>query len=504
MAPALLLLVLVLSVSSAPDASVAQSDIGYISAVISESGLAFAKDLLVERAIDSLIPLRLHDIEKSVHIPLIGWVHMRAANITLSSIDVSSSTVKPGESGIVIVASGATASLSFDWSYSYSSWLIPIEISDKGRAFVQVEGMEVGLTMTMDRKNGTLELAVAQCGCYMENLVITLDGGASWFYQGYMNKHKPIFCHVLFQFVYAFANHIQIAVEDAITQKIVEGAQKLDSLLQTLPKKIDVDKVSALNVTFVNDPILTNSSLELDIKGLFISSDKTYAHNYLHKMSKLSYTCYGEQKMLSISLDEAVLNSASVIYFQAGLLHWMVDKIPQQSLLNTASWKYLIPQLYKKYPNDDMVLNMSVTSPPDVWIISQKLGAVAFLDMTVIVLDGDARTPVACISMVVNVSGAVTISGNNLAGQVGLDDFTLSLKWSDVGKFHMSLIQGVVRVFLNTVFLPYVNLQLRQGFPLPIIKGFTLQNANILTTSSVMVVCSDLVFNKSISLFSSF
>lgn len=46
--------------------------------------------------------------------------------------------------------------------------------------------MEVGLTMTMDRKNGTLELAVAQCGCYMENLVITLDGGASWFYQGYM------------------------------------------------------------------------------------------------------------------------------------------------------------------------------------------------------------------------------------------------------------------------------------------------------------------------------
>lgn len=121
---------------------------------------------------------------------------------------------------------------------------------------------------------------------------------------------------ILVRFVYAFANHIQIAVEDAITQKIVEGVQKLDSLLQTLPKKIDVDKVSALNVTFVNDPILTNSSLELDINGLFILSDKTYAHNYLHKTSKLSYTCYGAQKMLSISLDEAVFNSASVIYFQ--------------------------------------------------------------------------------------------------------------------------------------------------------------------------------------------
>lgn len=46
--------------------------------------------------------------------------------------------------------------------------------------------MEVGLTMTMENKNGTLELSVTQCGCYMENFVITLNGGASWFYQGYV------------------------------------------------------------------------------------------------------------------------------------------------------------------------------------------------------------------------------------------------------------------------------------------------------------------------------
>lgn len=67
-----------------------------------------------------------------------------------------------------------------------------------------------------------------------------------------------------------------------------------------------------------------------------------------------------------------------------------------------------------------------------------------------------------------------------------------------------SLVQGVVRIFLNTVLIPYLNLQLRRGFPLPIIHGFTLQNASILPTSSVMIVCSDVVFNESISLYSSF
>lgn len=81
----------------------------------------------------------------------------------------------------------------------------------------------------------------------------------------------------------------------------------------------------------------------------------------------------------------------------------MVNKVPEQSLLNTASWKYLIPQLYRKYPNDDMILNMSLTSPPDVWITSKKVGANLLLDMTVNVLDGSSTIPVACISMVITI-----------------------------------------------------------------------------------------------------
>lgn len=121
---------------------------------------------------------------------------------------------------------------------------------------------------------------------------------------------------MLSRFIYAFANHIRSSVEDAIIKKITEGAQKLDLFLQTLPKEIDVDKISSLNVSFVDEPILTNSSLELDISGLFVSSNKTYAQNYLYKVSQLSNSCDGAQKMLSITLDEAVFNSASVIYFQ--------------------------------------------------------------------------------------------------------------------------------------------------------------------------------------------
>ncbi|XP_062191040.1 putative BPI/LBP family protein At3g20270 isoform X1 [Phragmites australis] len=60
---------------------------------------------------------------------------------------------------------------------------------------------------------------------------------------------------------------------------------------------------------------------------------------------------------------------------QAGLLQHMVDKIPDQFLLNTASWRLLIPQLYHKYPDDDILLNISAISPPFVRITVGLAGA---------------------------------------------------------------------------------------------------------------------------------
>lgn len=82
----------------------------------------------------------------------------------------------------------------------------------------------------------------------------------------------PLTCH---RFIDAFSNHIISSVENAITNKIMVGALKLDSFLGSLPKKIDVDNVAAMNVTFVNDPLFKSSSVEFDIDGLFIPSHKT-------------------------------------------------------------------------------------------------------------------------------------------------------------------------------------------------------------------------------------
>lgn len=81
-------------------------------------------------------------------------------------------------------------------------------------------------------------------------------------------------------------------------------------------------------------------------------------------------------------------------------MHWVVDNVPDQSLMNTAGWRFIIPQLYRKYPNDDLNLNLSVTSPPTIKIEKRQIKAKIPLDVVIDVLEGEEVIPVLCISVV--------------------------------------------------------------------------------------------------------
>ncbi|KAL5581757.1 hypothetical protein UlMin_014199 [Ulmus minor] len=480
MATSIVLLLLAASFFIPTQTQLLSTEQSFTSVVLSQQGLDFLKNLLVTKAISSIIPLELPRIEKSTKIPF-GSIDAVISNITIHGIDVDSSYIKLGETGIAIIASGTTCDLSMNWYYSYSTWLLPVLFSDEGSASIRVEGMEVGLTLGLEVQEGKLKLSLLDSGCSVKDISIKLDGGASWLYQGMID---------------AFEEEIGSAVENAITKKLNEGILTLDSFLQSLPKEIPLDDNASLNVTFVNEPILSNSSIGFDINGLFTPSKNALVPNYYEKDSESSLSCTDPLKMLEISLDEAVINSASALYYDAEFMRWVVDKIPDQSLLNTAGWRFIIPQLYRKYPNDEMNLNISFSSPPSVRISESNIDAVVHTDLIIDVLEAGEVIPVACISLVIRASGSAKISGNNLAGSVKLEDFSMSLKWSNIGNLRLYLIQPVIWTLIQTFFLPYANGILGKGFPLPIIHGFSLQNAELIYSNSRITACGDVTYTE--------
>ncbi|OAY55650.2 putative BPI/LBP family protein At1g04970 isoform X2 [Manihot esculenta] len=470
---------LVLSLVLIPASTHPQSnEQGYTSVILSDKGIDFAKDMLIKKAVSSMIPLQLPDIEKYVKIPLLGRVHVVLSNITINSV-IAPSSVETGATGIVLLASGATADLTMNWRYSYKSWIVVI--SDSGDASVKVKDMEVGLTVTSEEQDGTLTLSLLDCGCYVKDISIKMDGGASWLYQVVVD---------------AFEGPIGSAVENAISKKIKEGISKLDSRLQSLPKQVSVDHVSAMNVTFTGNPVLVNSSIEIDINGLFMTRDNVLIPSYYYKGLQASDSSNCPAKMIGISLHENVFNTAAVVYFNAGYMHWTVDRFPNQSLLNTTTWRYIYPQLYEVYPNDGMKLNISLTSPPVIKIVENDLDVTIYLDVTVNVLDADEVIPVASVSLVVNASCSPHILRNKLAGILKLKNFTVSYNWSNIGDLHVPLVSPIAYAVVETIFLPYVNLPLLKGLPLPFLHGFTLKNAEIHCMKSKMMICSNLAFSQ--------
>ncbi|CAK8565662.1 unnamed protein product [Lathyrus sativus] len=454
-------------------------DDGFISGVISSKGLDFAKDLLIEKGIESIVLLKLPEIENSAQVSLVGKAKVVLSDITIKDVQVNSSSVTIGESGIVLVVSGATADLSMKWKYTVSSWLIPVGISDSGTASVKVKGMQVGLTLSLKNQEGRLKLSLLDHGCYVGDLSIKLDGGAAWLYQ---------------LLVDAFEENIASSVEEGISGKIKEGITKLDNFLQALPKEISLDETAALNVSFVGNPLLSNSSVAVAINGLFTRTSEILAAQSYNKGYAVSSACGGLPKMIKVSIHENVFKSASLVYFNAGKMQLIIDELPDQALLNTAEWRYIVPQLYKRYPNDNMQINVSASSPPFIQVGYQDIGATVSVDITINVLEGGETIPVACISVDISASCSVEILGNNIAGRIRLQNFSAYLKWSKIGKLRIHLIQSLISSALKTVVLPYLNRQLKSGYPLPTIDDYGFQNSIVLYNYPWISVCTDASF----------
>ena len=87
-------------------------------------------------------------------------------------------------------------------------------------------------------------------------------------------------------------------------------------LLQCVPKEIPIDHVVALNVTFVKDPVSSDSSIDFEINGLFTAKDDVPAPNNYHREHQPPISCTDPAKMVEISLDENIFNSATSVYFK--------------------------------------------------------------------------------------------------------------------------------------------------------------------------------------------
>lgn len=162
-------------------------------------------------------------------------------------------------------------------------------------------------------------LAVKSNFCFWLLSFLSVNGLVIYifFYLLFMTIRIHFVIHLpFFRLVDAFEGKIVSAVENAVSKKIKDGIVKLDSVLQSLPKEVPITNIASMNITFVDDPKLSESSLDVEIDGLLSAKDKIIVSNHYHKTLQASFSYREVDKMARISLHEDVLKSASAVYFK--------------------------------------------------------------------------------------------------------------------------------------------------------------------------------------------
>ena len=114
------------------------SDVAGIMITLSDSGLTYVKEVLLNEVLAEITPLALPDIKAHVDSP-VGRLDTQITQIELSGANVSYSDIDLGKTGITVFGGEIQARIRLHWYYEYTATYVPFPVNDGGWADVKVK-----------------------------------------------------------------------------------------------------------------------------------------------------------------------------------------------------------------------------------------------------------------------------------------------------------------------------------------------------------------------------
>uniref|UniRef100_A0AAY5KG71 Bactericidal permeability-increasing protein n=1 Tax=Esox lucius TaxID=8010 RepID=A0AAY5KG71_ESOLU len=297
-----------------------------IKAVLASKGLKYGTHIGTDWMHEKILSMKVPDVTGGVYIGF-GTVKYVLDGISVSSCDVPEPSVNFSEgSGLKIVINGLSIAVRGNWHTTFGI------ITDGGSFDLAVFNLDLTLLVDIGSDDkGHMSILSKYCSARINSATINFHGGASWIFQ---------------PFVDCFKSRIKALIEEKVMS-------------------FQIDPIVVLDVPLTNAPLISSSSLGLDLKGEFYSIKSPKEPPFEAKAFDLPKD---DGFMLSLGLSEFSFNSASYAYFDTGHLHITVtdEMIPPTSplRLNTSYFGPFIPQLPKLFPNMLMLLEVYAREIP--------------------------------------------------------------------------------------------------------------------------------------------
>ncbi|KAI5628968.1 lipopolysaccharide-binding protein [Silurus asotus] len=411
------------------------ADYASLQAVLSQNGLQKVSHWMTDWLQKELSTITLPEVSGSVDI-FLGSVYYVLHDMTVNRCDLPEPSVAYSEgTGVSLQVNGLSVVISGHWNTKFGL------IHDSGWFDLAIFGTSLETLLGFQKTEDYLSISTLTCLANVGGVKIHFHGGGSFIFQPFVDE---------------FSGEITDMIRERICPAFQQEIENVNRVLAA-SETIKLDPFVYLNVSLTDPPVVFQNGFELNVKGEFYSarcpSEPPFSPNHFDLQWQADY-------MMSVGISEFCVNSAAFAYFKSGILNVTITDgmIPKGSPihLNTSQFGSLIPQLPKKYPDMEMEIVLYASDNPKI-----------SFNQTVINLDVSAAAKFYAI--------------DTHTGLIPL--FRLDMT---------EAIERIGRLVLSTIVLPRLNAQLKDGLPLPSVKGFSLTNSVMTVKNGFLILATDI------------
>lgn len=246
-----------------------------------------------------------------------------------------------------------------------------------------------------------------------------------------------------------------------------------------LELRIDIEGYSNLiNLHLVYDPVYTDDYLALQCNGTvgLARNNGVYPRNPVQFPSLQQNL----DNMLYTWISNYTINSAIWAYYTANLLKLVLSpyNLPDipiadtlMHLLNTNFYEYILPPLYRYFPNKNLTMNISTCSLPALTFYSDVIGVSLNLTLDLRVNESNKFTPVFKVIVTIEMTSSVNITNyqNSLYLQPKVIGFKHNLQMvsanSILGNIH-KVFEILNKLLYDPFFVSMLNKLISRGYNL--------------------------------------
>lgn len=371
--------------------------------------------------------------------------------------DLTEAQFAAGTDIVLVTLAGTSCIVTMDWSYK------TLILSGSGTATdTMTLNTEANLVITSN--NGDFLIQSQNVVVEITSLNIKLSGGASWFYQMFVDIFKNTISSV-------FQSTIQSQLSNAINQI---GAQYSSQI----PMNYQFGKNLILDYSLTQNPVFFSNYSEMDHLGGWIVEGNPL--NCINDQQVLPNDLF-PQKSITFIISEVLFDCLGDAIFSLDVLNTVItpEMVPSVSPIklntNDKTLQSAIPNLYSMYPNQPINLLINVLEAPETTILETNFTIYFIMNINVtVVVNGTVEIPVFDVILKLWSTGQVSLddsSGSTLIGKIIGESHNITLMESYVGEVDVEDLDYIVRFFISLGIEPELNAIGQQGFPLNNMEG---------------------------------